>query len=418
MPIRRASGSVFRGWAVARFSLAALLVFSIALALKARGQHGAAAKPALTARFGEGGTAAEIPMELAANAVFVPVQIGGRQPSNWLLDTASPTTQASLTVDPQAASDHMPQRATLVLPGVTVPDPTLGVHSFESLGPWYGLRVAGVLGNDLLAGLVAELDYARLSIELYSASTYHQPSHMEKLPIRWVEGLPTIRARVRVGGRTITGNFVLNTGGSSGVVVFRSAQSGKPDLRLSGKTAPGEVIEASGEQGATLMRGEWLDLGPVKVSRPIVTIAQENDPSFPSGIAPRKRKKDSVAGWIGGQILRKFRVVLDFPENCILLTPNREFVFPIESDASGATITATGSDLNQFEVRSVRQGSPAAQAGLEPEDRIVLINGENASDFSLDQIRDLLAQAGHSPVLVVERAGKKVRIDLHLQPGI
>lgn len=400
---------------MARFSLAVLLILSVALALKARGQHGATPAPALTARFGQGGTAAEIPMELAANAVFVPVQIGGRQPSNWLFDTASPTTQASPAVYPQAASGQTPQPASLVLPGVTVPDPNLGVHSFETLGPWYGLRVAGALGNDLLTGLVAELDYSRLSIELYSASTYRQPSHMVKLPIRWVEGLPTIRARIRVGGRTISGDFVLNTGGSSGVVVFRPVQSGKRHLRLSGKTAPGEMIDASGELDATLMRGEWLDLGSLEIPRPIVTIAPDN-PSFPAGVT--SRKKGAVAGWIGGQILRKFRVVLDFPENCIFLTPNRDFVFPIESDASGATITATGVGLSQFEVRSVREGSPAAQAGLAPGDRIVLINGENASDFSLDQIRDLLAQAAHSPVLVVERLDKRIRIDLRLQPGI
>lgn len=414
----RASRPIFGGTRFARWSFGVFLLTWAALALAAQGQKSATPSP-LTPHFGQGGTAAEVPMELAANAVFVPVQVGGSQPSNWIIDTASPRTAASAPANPQASPANRPaQSTTLTLPGMKLLDPNLAAHSLEHLGPWYGLRVGGVLGDDFLTGVVAELDYARLSIEFYDASSYRQPGHMEKLPIHWVDGLPTIAARLRVGGQTIDGNFLLNTGGTSGVVVFRSFLSAKRSAQLSGKTLPGETVDASGAHAATLMRADWLNLGRIRVSRPIVAISESSDFGLPSGAGARKRKGDAVAGWIGGEILRKFRLILDFPDNRVFLAANRDFVFPIEANASGATLTATGPDLDQVEVRSVREGSPAAQAGLEPGDRIIVIDGEKASELSLDQIRGLFRQANHLQVLMVERLGRKVEIDLHLPPNL
>jgi PDZ domain len=414
-PAKRAGeGSVYR-WALAfAIGLGAFLAAGAGPARPPRGRQTVSPPP--TARFGASGNAAEVPMELASNAVFVPVRIGGRRPRSWLLDTASPGSAADPSNSPQATPAGEAGQVALALPGVELLEPKLAVRSFADLGPWYGLRVGGVIGDDLLAGLVAEMDYARLSIELYDPRSYRARGHMRKFPIRWVNGLPTINARVRVAGQTIEGNFVVNTGGSSGVVVYRSLLAEQPSPPAASKTIPGEAIDASGAQAATLMRGEWIDLGPIHISQPVVAVTEQSGASSPA--ASEKRKGDLVAGWIGGGILRKFRVVLDFPESAVYLEPNRDFVFPIQADASGATITAAGDDLNQLEVRDVRPESPAAQAGLLPGDRIVLIDSDEASEYSLDQVRELLSQAGHSPVLLVERLGKRVRIDLHLQPAL
>lgn len=415
---RRANRRAFRRSFFAKSSFGIFLLASAALALAARGQQVAAPSP-LTPHFGQGGTAAEVPMELAASAVFVPVQVGGSRPTNWILDTASPASAVSTSVYPQTTSaDGSARSATLTLPGVKLLDTNLAADSLENLGPWYGLHVGGVLGDDFLSGVVAELDYARLSIQFYDAGSYRQPRHMQKLPIQWVRGLPVIHARLRVGGRTIDGNFLLNTGATSGVVVFQSFLSAQRSFQLPAKTLPGETIDASGMHAATLARADWLDLGRIRVSEPIVAVSNNDDFGLPAVAASRKRKGDAVAGWIGGEILRKFRIVLDFPQNCIFLAANRDFVFPIEANASGATLTAMGPDLDQVEVRSVREGSPAAQAGLEPGDRIIVIDGEKASELSLDEIRELFRQASHSSALTVERLGRQVKIDLHLPPSL
>jgi hypothetical protein len=392
---------------------AAFLLAVVGFALTASPQRPAVTGPKLS--FAHGGNAAEVPMELAANAVFVPVRIGQGRSLSWLLDTASPrtTADAALYAAASAAAQSKGSPA-LTLPGLEIREAALATHSFDSLGPWYGQRVSGVVGDDVLAHLVVRLDYARLSIELYEPAAYTEPHHTEKLSIRWIDGLPTVRARLRLGGRTVEGDFVLNTGGGSTVVVSPEFLAANRMYPYRGNTIPGTIFSAKGEEAVSLTRGEWLQLGHSQILRPPVAI--ESESSAPPAAGAHKRKgKDVLAGWIGGAILRKFELVLDFPKDRILLVPNRDFIFPIEIDASGATITAAGPSFDEFQVHGVSPGSPAAEAGLEPGDQIAWVDNDPASSLNLDQLRELLSSPGHSPVLVVHRLGRKLKIELHLR---
>jgi hypothetical protein len=384
-----------------------------ALARGTRRQQPASPGPAL--HFAHGGNAAEVPMELASNAVFVPVRVAQGLPSSWLLDTGSPRTFAAPAVYPGPSGDGQ-SLPVLSLPGLDFLRAGVAVQSFSSLGAWYGHRVSGVIGDDLLSRLVAQLNYSRRSIELYDPGSYHPPSHTKKLDVRWVGGLPTVRTKLRLGGRTVQGDFVLNTGGNAGVFVSSAFLAANRMYPYAGQTIPGTVFAASGKQAVSLARGEWLDFGSWHITMPVVAIGQPGQAAPAAGKSKKKArgKTPPIAGWIGGRILRKFRIVLDFPGHRILLAPNNRFIFPIEADASGATIVAAGPSLDNYEVREVAAGSPAAAAGLLPGDRIVVINGESVSDFTLDQVRDLFSQAGDTPVLSVLRLGRRVRIRLEL----
>ena len=394
-------------------TLFVLASLGLTLAPAARSQRPAPTAPTLT--FAHGGNAAEVPMELAANAVFVPARIGQGRSLSWLLDTASPRTTADAAAFAQSfGAQPAGSSPALALPGLEIRETALETHPFESLGPWYGERVNGVIGDDVLNHLVVQLDYARLSIELYTPAAYTVPRHTDKLSVRWVDGLPTVRAQLRLGGRTVEGDFVLNTGGGAGVVVSPGFLAANRMYPYRGKTIPGTVFSASGNETVSLARGEWLQLGHSRILAPLVAIESASAAAPDAGVRKRK-SKDALAGWIGGQILRKFDLVLDFPKDSILLVPNRDFIFPIEADASGATITAAGPALTQFEVRAISPNSPASEAGFEPGDQIAWVDNDPASNLTLDQLRELLSHPDHSPVLVIHRLGRKLKIQLHLR---
>lgn len=393
-------------------SAAVLILAAAGFALTANSQRPAPAGPKLS--FAHGGNAAVVPMELAASAVFVPVRIGQGHSVSWLLDTASPRTTADAALYAASSAGQAGSSPFLTLPGLEIRETALDTHSFASLGSWYGQQVSGVIGGDVLDHLVVRLNYASLSIEFYEPAAYTEPHHAEKLSVRWIDGLPTVHARLRLGGRTVEGNFVLNTGGGAAVVVFPGFLATKGMYPYRGITIPGTIFSAAGEESVSITRGEWLQFGHSQILRLPVAIEGKSSASPDSGA--RKRKgKNVIAGWIGGDVLRKFEVVLDFPKDRILLVPNRDFIFPIEFDASGATITATGPSLDQFQVHGVSPGSPAAEAGLEPGDEIAWVDNDPASSFTLDQLRELLSRPGHSPVLVVHRLGRKLKIELHLR---
>lgn len=410
-PIR---GSAHRpGWP-AFLCCGLFLLAAAALAHGTKGQQAAASAP--TVRFVHGGNAAEVPMELAGNAVFVPAQFGQGRPSGWLLDTGSQCTIVNGTAASQAkASDDQPS-PVLSLPGVGIHGLHPTVHSLQALGPWYGQRVNGVIGDDVLLHLVVELDYARRSIELYEPAPYHQPRHFKKFGVRWIDGLPTVRAKLRLAGRAVAGNFVLNTSASGGILVSSAFLKANRMYPFAGKKVPGSIVTASGVREVSLTRGEGLELGSWYVTHPIVAIGKSlAAPATKEDRAKRKKQLNGIAGWIGGQILRKFRVILDFPSRRVLLLPNNQFIFPIEADASGATIIAAGPSLEQYEVRRIASGSPAAAAGLMPGDRITVIDSEPTSQLTLAQVRRMLSRPGHTVVLGVERLGHHVRIVLHLR---
>lgn len=393
-------------------ALALFVLGACALALAARSQRPASG--GLTLRFAHGGNAAVVPMELASNAVFVPVRIGQGQARSWLLDTGSAQTEVDTAISRATSVVGGDDTRVLALPGLAIRETAFRIRSFAPLGTWYGERVSGVVGDDVLDRLVARLDYARLSIELYAPEAYKAPRHSDKLSVRWVDGLPTVRARLRLGGRTVEGDFLLDTGGGAGVVVSPGFLASKRMYPYRGETIPGTIFSAGGEQKVSLTRGEWLQLGRARVKAPIVAI-EGTKGTAPDAGARKAKGKNVLAGWIGGQVLRKFALLLDFPKDRVLLVPNRDFVFPIEADASGATIVATGPSLDQFEVHGVRPGTPAAQAGLEPGDRITWVDTDPASSLTLDELRQLLSRPGHSPVLVVRRLGRTLKIQVHLR---
>jgi hypothetical protein len=351
--------------------------------------------------FAHGGNAAELPMELAANAAFVAGRVNQQRPISWLLDASSPST----SLDPSAAQEAgagSGAQAVVVFPGLEFSAPRLDAKPLDSLGAWYGLEVRGVLGDDLLAHLVAEIDYARLSIELYDPQAFHSAGHHGKLDVRWLDGLPTVHAKLRLAGKTVDGDFALNTAGSAGIVVTQKFLAAHRMYPFAGKTNPSGVIDASGESLLPTARGEWLELGSNQISQPLVAIA-------PTG------NWSALAGWIGGEILRKFSLILDFPENRVFLEPNRYLIFPIAADASGVTVVAAGAGLTEFEIHDVLAGSPAAEGGLLPGDQILAIDAESASDLNLDQIRDMLSESGHTSVLVIRRLGRELKLQIHLE---
>jgi hypothetical protein len=408
-PTAELQGRVKSSWA---FRAAAGAAVMLAFALAARSRQASSAAPVL--RFAHGGNAAEVPMELASDAVFVPAQLNQGRASGWLLDTGSRRTVADAELVADADGNTASGAAEIALPGLAIRAVDLDKQSFQALGPWYGQRVNGVIGDDVLAHLVVELDYSRSSIELYAPGAFRPHGKPEKLAIQWIDGLPAIRAKLRLGGRTMEGNFAINTGGSNGVAVSSAFLAAYREFPYAGKTLPGTAVDKSGDRKVLLAQAEWLRLGSVNVREPIVAIENGKDQTASSG-KKAKKSKDTLDGWIGGQILRKFSVVLDFPQSRLLLEPNRDFIFPIEADASGATIIAGGDDLRRFVVRRVLPGSPADQAGLMPGDEITWVGTDRASSLSLDQMRELLRKPGDSPILVVRRLGRTIRVQLHLR---
>ncbi len=100
----------------------------------------------------------------------------------------------------------------------------------------------------------------------------------------------------------------------------------------------------------------------------------------PAGYA---EKRD---GNLGIGILKRFALIIDYPDSAIYLSPGPDMNAPFEHDMSGMEYYGTGDDYNHVIISRVEPGSPADVVGLEKDDEIMSINLKPVAKMSLEEI--------------------------------
>jgi hypothetical protein len=387
---------------------AILLVLCLGMSVR-RGPHAQtnappAQQPAADARFAFGGNAAEVPADFIGNRVFLPVRVNQSQPSLFEVDS----TAAASSIDPGRAAElgiGPGQSAVLEMEGVRLSLPTLPFIPKPPFSAHVGREYEGTLGQDFFASAVVEIDYARRTVRLFDPGTFHYSGRGKIIPLKFARGMPVVQAKFNAGGKTIAGGFILNTALDVPVVISNRYEEKRRFFTPHTKTIPAIDQPPGGEEGDTLARMNFFQIGPYSVVQAIAEFSQRslaaNDPH--------------LVGEIGGGMLRRFTVTLDFLRQQVILDSNSDFHADDEADMSGVSITASGPGLKRFEVTEVRPGTPGADAGVQKGDVIAGIDDEPAADLSLVEIRKLFRQITHPYKLLLERNGQTVSVTLKLR---
>lgn len=107
-------------------------------------------------------------------------------------------------------------------------------------------------------------------------------------------------------------------------------------------------------------------------------------------------------GIIGGEILSRFRMIIDYPSEKLILRKNHTFSKPFRANPSGMEIIARGMNFNEFFVSYVRKHSAAYEKGVRVGDQLIAIDYRQASQLSVEEITGIL---NDSP-------GTRVRVEL------
>jgi PDZ domain-containing protein len=399
--------------------LAALALFSSsALASSSRAQDAASSPQAgAQVQFAQGGNVAQIPVEITGNLVFVPAGVNEAQPSWFLLDTARAT---SVFDDIRAASQNLLPasigntrvtslaNAVLDFPGLKVTIPSLALVSLDDISSRVGRAVQGVLGADVLSHFVIVLDYERSTLQLYDPKSYHYTGKGEKLKWTLIEGVPAVSARVDVRGKgKLDGMFRISTGEPEPIVFSASFAATHDFGSLGGKMIPFAAASDPEKVDGKVGRLPSLALGKAVIQGPFAV--------FPRA-ASAASTADQNSGMIGAGILNRFTVVLDYSQQQLILEPNPRLLDLFSSDMSGLGLIAIPPDYRSYEVAQIVLGSPAAQAGFAVGDILDSIDGNPASDSTLDDVRALLRQEDSTHKITVQRGGKSLEFTIKLKP--
>jgi S1-C subfamily serine protease len=111
-------------------------------------------------------------------------------------------------------------------------------------------------------------------------------------------------------------------------------------------------------------------------------------------------------GLLGGEVLRRFTVTLDYGRGRMYLQPNARLGEPFRRGLAGMGIFALPPD---FRLTHVDEGSPAAAAGLRADDVIEAVDGRPAGEMDLQQLRDLFRLPGTSYTLTIRRGEERIQ---------
>ena len=344
-----------------------------------------------------------IPFELVTGHIVVKAKVNNSRPLSFVLDTGAKPAIFQLDLAKEfglqlhgevgtggAGSGSVRRKGAFVKDAkFTIPEiagfsqPVTLALPLANLAPAFGQDVDGIIGTDFIQRFVLELDYQKRLITLHDKDTFTYSGGGESIPIRFnPDGHPIIEAEVTpLGGDPIRGEFMLDTGAGQALTLFSPIVAKHhllgPNLKtikaIGGGGAGGQV---SGQTG----RVSELRIGRFQIGKPLTLFSEDKSGSFAN---------PSLVGNLGGQILSRFRMFLDYTHRRIILESSATFAEPFDRAFSGLVVRAEGTDYRTFRISRLLENSPASEAGLQKDDVIVAIDGTPAAEFTLTKLLEM-----------------------------
>ena len=190
----------------------------------------------------------------------------------------------------------------------------------DSLQPFIGQPLDGILGHGFFSQFVVEFDYAAQRVRLFAPETYVAPPKAVLIPITFRGRSPLVEIPLEGAmGESVKTYVEVDTGsfeslGLKGAFLdeHRLVPANAPKRPLFG-------LAIGGETTGYRTRLAAATLGPFQLSRPVTSATTSGD----GGGA-------DVAGILGGEALNRFKVIVDYSRKQLLLILNRELSRPSE----------------------------------------------------------------------------------------
>ncbi|UTN06533.1 PDZ domain-containing protein [Flavobacterium bizetiae] len=379
-----------------------------------------------------------IPFKLINNLIFIPIKVNGIE-LNFLLDSGVEETILFSMEEKQEVSFHNIQKIKLrglgsedEIEGLKSTNNVLESHGLKSsnhlvyiildqsfnLSSHIGIPVNGIIGYKFFKNNIVEINYQKKRVVVHAndKSTHERLSKkFNEVPITIERSKPYIYATAVVNDDKIPAKLLIDIGNSDAFWIFENNK-----IKLPKKNFPDFLGKGfSGDIEGHRAKIDNFLIDDFNFKKPIV--------SFPDSTSIRNVKMvpDRI-GSVGGEVLKRFTVVLDYEDKKMYLKKNSKFSEPFTYNKSGITVQHNGlqwvqetvhlemvkvaSTLDEvtknevkdgnfrykfslkpvYEIVNIRKNSAAEKCGLQKGDIIVSINKNAPYKYSLQQINNLL----------------------------
>ena len=400
---------------------------TLAVLLAFAGVCATAPAPAITAQPSR--SAVTIPFEIAIQHIVVKARVNDSRPLSFVLDTGANAALVRLNVaaelglslygsvnsggaGPGRQAGRLVKNAVWSLVGLErFSQPLTLALPMPELPSALGRDADGIIGGEFIRQFVLEIDYQSRALVLHDRQTFRYDGTGDTLPIEFTPGgHPIIKATVTPpGGQATEQRFMLDVG--SGLALALHSPFVAERRLLEGQIKTIRAIGLAGAGGTSvgrLGRVAGLQVGSFRIANPTTLFSQDAAGAFANA---------ALAGNIGAQIVRRFRIFLDYSRSRIILEPSPAFSDPFDRAISGVALRAEGADYRTFRVKDVLEDSPATEAGIAIGDVISAVDGITADGLTLTALIDLLDK----PVtreLTIRRGDQVLKLALTPKPLI
>ncbi len=264
------------------------------------------------------------------------------------------------------------------------------IIDYEILTSAYGLKIDGIIGFSFLRKYIVQINYDTQTIELFTPGAFKYSRGGFLLKPKF-SPLP-LETLLVDDDRQIEGRFILDTG--AGLCMLFSEDFVK-DSSVFKKTRKRYPTQAEGLGGKKLMDitvMKKVRIGPYKFKNVPVHIFEDdyNITSYPQ-----------LGGLMGNDLMRRFNMVLNYPEQSIHLKPNNHYLDPFDYSYTGFSIFLID---NNVKIIDIIENSPAAKAGLQSGD--IVFGVDNILAKNMQAFKSALQNAGNRVKIFIIRNGQ------------
>lgn len=405
-----------------------------------------------------------VPFKLINNLIFIPVTINGAE-LTFLLDTGVSETsifslenkEVKLTtlekikfsgLGGNASIDGFRSDNNVGTIGKTFINNSLSlfiiVNQEFNISSHVGIPVNGIIGYHFFKDHPISIDYISKKITIYNDMDLFKKKtrRFEEFPISIEKNKPYVEADVEMTNEKKSSKLLIDLGNSDPIWLFptliKNFVYNRPNIDdFLGRGFNGDVF---GKRS----RIHNFYLGNFKFEKPLTAMPDEFSIQHVNLVENRR-------GSIGGEILRRFTVVFDYPNQKVYLRKNKNFNDPFHFNMSGLDFQQDGMSWEKdlvsletttkkastetevinnnlqykfvlkplFSIAGVRKDSPADKAGLKKDDKVITINGRKTLDMTLEQIMELMkSDEGKTITILVKRKDQELTLRFTLEDPI
>ena len=370
-----------------------------------------------------------IPFKLVRDLIVIKLKINNIGPFNFILDTG---VGVMLITDPSLVdSIKIENKHTIKIGGLgkgadleAYVTPALNISidgltcsgisatilktDLFGLSNYIGIPIHGLLGYEFFNSLVVKVDFNDSSLVVSKPKYTRFFRRGVKIPITIEEKKPYLNAKITFQNGTKTTNKLIFDLGAGHPLYIEN------DVKYLGATqgfiAANLGLGLTGPINGFLGRVKEVEIGNYKLTN-VITSFPDKHYHLESGV-----KRD---GNLGMGILKRFTLLIDYPDKQIYFKKNLNYFNPFEHDMSGLEYYTTGDDLNRVIISRVEPGSAGDISGLEKDDELISINFKPVKSMYLADIDNIFSSQDNKSILLEIYRGKNTfRVILTLKRRI